>query len=93
MTMQEIAEQLQETDPSRRVGLVDGGLQKLTDPAAETDASDPLETHHSAAQPSIVQVEAAKLRLVTDRRLGKESPEWLQRVSKGLPPQSVKAAG
>jgi len=43
--------------------------------------------------PTMVQVEAAKLRLVTDRRLGKKSPEWLQRVAKGLPPQNVKAAG
>ena len=44
-------------------------------------------------QPSIVQVEAAKLRLVTDRRLGKQSPAWLQRVAQGLPPQSAAATG
>ena len=47
----------------------------------------------AAVRPSTVQVEAAKLRLVTDRRLGKESPAWLQRVAKGLPARGVKAAG
>jgi hypothetical protein len=44
-------------------------------------------------RPSIVQVEAAKLRLVTDKRLGKKSPNWLQRVAQGLPPQNVQTAG
>ena len=44
-------------------------------------------------RPSIVQVEAAKLRLITDRRLGKKTPEWVARVAQGLPPQPVKAAG
>lgn len=44
-------------------------------------------------EPSIVQVEAAKLRLVTDKRLGKQTPEWVARVAKGLPPQPAKAAG
>ena len=43
--------------------------------------------------PSIVQVEAAKLRLVTDKRLGKTSPNWLQRVAQGLPPQNANATG
>lgn len=47
----------------------------------------------AATQPSIVQVEAAKLRLVTDRRLGKQSPAWLQRVAQGLPPQGAAATG
>ena len=46
----------------------------------------------TAPRPTVVQVEAAKLRLVTDRRLGKTSPEWLRRVAKGLPPQPVAAA-
>jgi len=43
-------------------------------------------------RPSIVQIEAAKLRLVTDRRLGKTSPEWLKRVAQGLPAQPQEAA-
>ena len=45
------------------------------------------------ATPSIVQVEAAKLRLVTDKRLGKQTPEWVTRVAKGLPSQPATAAG
>lgn len=49
-------------------------------------------TSAPAAQPSIVQVEAAKLRLVTDRRLGKKSPEWLRRIARGLPAQEPVAA-
>lgn len=35
--------------------------------------------------PSEVQVEAAKLKLVTDRRLKQPTPEWVVRVAQGLP--------
>lgn len=39
----------------------------------------------SDAVPSEVQVEAAKLKLVTDRRLKQPTPEWVVRVAPGLP--------
>ena len=75
-----------ESDPVRQVKHV---VEDQVDPSQErknTNSGVP-------ERPTIVQIEAAKLRLVTDRRLGKQSPEWLQRVAKGLPAQSVKAAG
>lgn len=35
--------------------------------------------------PSPTQIEAAKLKQVTSRRLGKTSPAWVDRVARGLP--------
>ena len=40
----------------------------------------------SRATPSRVDVEAAKLWIITDRRLGKTTPGWVFRVAQGLPP-------
>lgn len=70
-----------------RASASDVAPAPLTPSASTPRGSDP------SKQPSIVQVEAAKLRLVTDRRLGKQSPAWLQRVAQGLPPQGATAAG
>ncbi len=36
--------------------------------------------------PTRTEVEAAKLKIVVDRKLGKTTPEWVFRVAKGLPP-------
>jgi len=44
-----------------------------------------VDRDRSGAVPSDVQVEAAKLKLVTDRRLKQPTPEWVVRVAHGLP--------
>ena len=72
-------------DPRRQRLLIELGLvvPPRTEPARNPSSTNPAST----PRPSIVQIEAAKLRLVTDRRLGKKSPQWLKRVAKGLPAQ------
>jgi hypothetical protein len=34
-----------------------------------------------------VQVEAARAKLIIDRRLKQQTPDWIKRVAQGLPPQ------
>lgn len=73
-------------DPQKQRLLVELGRELGLEIPRIEPGLNPSSTPH----PSIVQIEAAKLRLVTDRRLGKKSPEWLKRVAKGLPAQPEK---
>lgn len=48
-----------------------------------SDAKNPSTTR--GRQPSGAQIQAAKLKQITSRRLKKETPEWVDRVARGLP--------
>lgn len=63
----------------------------MTDGNADPSNTD--QSHAPPERPSTVQVEAAKLRLVTDKRLGKQTPEWVTRVAQGLPAINIRTAG
>jgi hypothetical protein len=53
---------------------------------SETAADRPAPSATTKAKPTAIDVEAAKLKIVVDRRLGKKTPEWVLRVAQGLPP-------
>lgn len=43
----------------------------------------------AAARDRGVQIAAAQLRLVTDRRLGKVTPDWIKKLAAEEPQQSI----
>lgn len=43
----------------------------------------------AAARDRGVQIAAAQLRLVTDRRLGKVTPDWVRKLAAEEPPRSI----
>lgn len=43
----------------------------------------------AAARDRGVQIAAAQLRLVTDRRLGKVTPDWIKKLAAEGPPRST----
>lgn len=45
------------------------------------------ESRASAAKPTPLQVAAAKLVITADRKLGDQTPDWIERVAQGRPPK------
>lgn len=45
------------------------------------------ENHAADARPTRLQVAAAKLVISADRKLGDQTPDWIERVAQGRPPE------
>lgn len=48
-------------------------------------AGSPKLSHRAASYDRGVQIAAAQLRLVTDRRLGQDTPEWIKELAREEP--------
>lgn len=51
-------------------------------------AASPKLSHRAASYDRGVQIAAAQLRLVTDRRLGQTTPEWIKELAQKEPRES-----